>query len=63
MATIGATLLANAELRRILQHPAIPFADKERVLRRVHAARDRGRSVLNLVLLMVRRGRPGAIDR
>jgi len=61
MATIGETL-RHAELRSLLQHPAIPFAEKERVLRRVM-----GRAVaagpINLVLLMVRRGRPGAIDR
>jgi len=61
MATLGETL-GHQELRGLLQHPAIPFADKERVLRRVM-----GRGVaavpINLVLLMVRRGRPGAIDR
>ena len=34
MAALGATL-GHAELRALLQHPAIPFAEKERVLRKV----------------------------
>lgn len=61
MATLGATM-AHPQLRALMQHPAVPFADKERVLRKVM-----GRSVAsaptNLILLMIRRGRPGAIDR
>jgi F-type H+-transporting ATPase subunit delta len=61
MATIGATM-RHAELRSLLQHPAVPFADKERVLRRV-MGRGVAAAPINLVLLMVRRGRPGAIDR
>ena len=61
MATIGATM-RHPELRSLLQHPAIPFADKERVLRRV-MGRGVAAAPINLVLLMVRRGRPGAIDR
>ena len=52
--------LANDELRRLVQHPAIPFAEKERVLRKVAAGV--AREPLSLALLMVRRGRPGAID-
>lgn len=52
--------LGNDELRRLVQHPAIPFAEKERVLRQVAAGV--GREPLSLALLMVRRGRPGAID-
>ncbi|MGH2462744.1 MAG: ATP synthase F1 subunit delta [Candidatus Limnocylindria bacterium] len=47
------------ELRAVMEHPAIPFADKERVLRR--AVSDVGAEPLNLILLMIRRGRPGAI--
>jgi len=61
MATLGETM-RHAELRSLLQHPAIPFADKERVLRRV-MGRGVAAAPINLVLLMVRRGRPGAIDR
>jgi F-type H+-transporting ATPase subunit delta len=61
MATLGETM-RHPELRSLLQHPAIPFADKERVLRRV-MGRAVAAAPINLVLLMVRRGRPGAIDR
>jgi F-type H+-transporting ATPase subunit delta len=52
--------LENDELRRLVQHPAIPFAEKETVLRKV--ATGVAREPLSLALLMVRRGRPGAID-
>jgi F-type H+-transporting ATPase subunit delta len=61
MAIIGSTM-QHAELRALLQHPAVPFADKERVLRKV-MGRGVASAPLNLILLMVRRGRPGAIDR
>jgi len=61
MATIGSTM-QHPELRALLQHPAVPFADKERVLRKV-MGRGVASAPLNLILLMVRRGRPGAIDR
>jgi F-type H+-transporting ATPase subunit delta len=61
MGILGTTL-RHAELRRLLQHPAIPFAEKERVLRKV-LGRGVAPPAINLVLLMVRRGRPGAIDR
>lgn len=54
-------LLADPELRGLVEHPAVPFADKERVVRRV-ASGVRTPEALNLVLLMIRRGRPGAID-
>ena len=60
MATIGATI-THPELRRLLQHPAIPFAEKERVLRAV-MGRGVAPAAVNLVLLMARRGRPGAIQ-
>ena len=60
MATIAATM-RHPELRSLLQHPAVPFADKERVLRRV-MGRGVASAPINLILLMVRRGRPGAID-
>ena len=61
MATLGETL-RHPELRSLLQHPAIPFAEKERVLRRVMGS-GVAAAPINMVLLMVRRGRPGAIDR
>jgi F-type H+-transporting ATPase subunit delta len=53
--------LAQDDLRALAEHPAVPFADKERVLRR--AVGDVSTEALNLVLLMVRRGRPKAIPR
>jgi F-type H+-transporting ATPase subunit delta len=52
--------LRDPALRRLGEHPAIPFAEKEKVLRRV--AGDVSREPLSLALLMIRRGRPGAID-
>jgi F-type H+-transporting ATPase subunit delta len=53
-------LLADPNLRSLVEHPAVAFADKERVIRR--AAGDvTTPEALNLLLLMVRRGRPGAI--
>ena len=60
MATIGETV-RHPELRRLLQHPAIAFAEKERVLRAVMGPGVAPEAV-NLVLLMARRGRPGAIQ-
>ncbi|MEO8251299.1 MAG: ATP synthase F1 subunit delta [Chloroflexota bacterium] len=60
MATIGATM-RHPQLRRLLQHPAIPFAAKERVLRKV-MGRGVAPPAVNLLLLMVRRGRPAAIE-
>jgi F-type H+-transporting ATPase subunit delta len=55
-------LVANDELRRLLEHPAIAFARKEKVLRQL-VGRDVSPEALGLVLLMVRRGRPRAIPR
>lgn len=52
--------LADRELRRLVEHPAVPFAEKEKVLRRV--VEGVSQESLSLALLMVRRGRPGAID-
>jgi F-type H+-transporting ATPase subunit delta len=60
MASIGVTL-RHPVLRRLLQHPAVPFAEKERVLRAV-LGRGVAPTMVNLLLLMVRRGRPGAIE-
>jgi F-type H+-transporting ATPase subunit delta len=53
--------LADEQLRTLAEHPAVPYADKERVMRRV--AGDVSPEALNLVLLMIRRGRPRAIPR
>ena len=53
--------LGDEQLRTLTEHPATPYADKERVIRRV--AGDVSPEALNLVLLMVRRGRPRAIPR
>lgn len=53
--------LADDQLRMLAEHPAVPFVEKERVIRRV--AGDVSPEVLNLVLLMIRRGRPRAIPR
>lgn len=60
LASLGAALRHPA-LRRLLEHPAVPYADKELVLRRV-AGEVVATGPMNLVLLMVRRGRPGAIE-
>ena len=54
-------LLANPELRAVAMHPAIAYSSKERVLRAV-AGEQIGSEPLDLVLLMIRRGRPGGID-
>ena len=52
--------LGDEELRKLVEHPAVAFAEKEKVLRRViEGVAD---EPLALALLMVRRGRPGAID-
>lgn len=53
-------LLGDPELRALVEHPAVAYADKERVVERV--AGDVTPGALRLVLLMVRRGRPGAIE-
>ncbi|MFN2483928.1 MAG: ATP synthase F1 subunit delta [Candidatus Limnocylindria bacterium] len=51
--------LADDRLRALVEHPAVSFADKERVLRGLVGKRV-APAALNLVLLMVRRGRAGA---
>jgi F-type H+-transporting ATPase subunit delta len=52
-------VLGDEEMRALAEHPAVPYADKERVVRRVVG--EVSDEALNLVLLMIRRGRPGAI--
>jgi F-type H+-transporting ATPase subunit delta len=54
-------LLQDDELRRVVEHPVVPFADKERLLVTL-AGSDTTREAVDLVLLMVRRGRPRAIQ-
>ena len=53
-------VLADEDVRALAEHPAVPYVDKERVLRRLVG--NVSPEALNLVLLMIRRGRPGAID-
>jgi F-type H+-transporting ATPase subunit delta len=60
-ATLG-ELLQNAELRRILEHPVVPYAAKEELLQRI-AGSATSTEALSLVLLMIRRARPRAIGR
>src|SRR3989304_4112029 len=50
LATLGATL-QHPQLRRLMEHPAVPYAAQD--------ALEPG--AVSLVLLMIRRGRPGAI--
>lgn len=52
--------LRDEGLRHLVEHPAVPFTQKEKVLRRV--ASGVAEEPLRLALLMIRRGRPGAID-
>jgi F-type H+-transporting ATPase subunit delta len=58
--TVLRDALRDDQLRRLVEHPAVPFAEKERVLRRVLPGM--AREPLSLALLMIRRGRPGAVD-
>ena len=55
-------LLTDPTLRRLVEHPGVAYADKEAVLRRI-VGDAVAAEPLSLVLLMVRRGRPGAIGR
>ena len=54
--------LADPQLLAVVEHPAVPFAEKEAVIRRA-AGSDVRSEAMNLILLMVRRGRPGQIPR
>ena len=53
--------LAQEDLRALAEHPAVPFAEKERVVRR--AVSGVSPEAMSLVLLMIRRGRPRAVPR
>jgi F-type H+-transporting ATPase subunit delta len=55
-------LLGEPQLRQLIEHPAVPYRQKERVLRRVMGDAV-GDGPLSLVLLMIRRGRPAAVGR
>jgi len=59
LATLRAAL-SDEQLRRLVKHPAVPFAEKEKVLRQVVSGLSP--EPLSLALLLIRRGRPGAID-
>jgi F-type H+-transporting ATPase subunit delta len=54
-------VLGNDEMRALAEHPAVPYSEKARVLRQVVGGVSD--EALNLVLLMIRRGRPGAIHK
>jgi F-type H+-transporting ATPase subunit delta len=54
------TVLGDDRLRRLVEHPAVPFTEKEQVLRKVVSGVSP--EPLSLALLMIRRGRPRAID-
>jgi F-type H+-transporting ATPase subunit delta len=58
LATIG-SLVEHPDLRAVLDHPGVDYATKERIVRR--AAAGVSPEALNLVLLMVRRGRPRSV--
>lgn len=60
LATLRDTL-ADEELHRLVEHPAVPYARKEAVLRRSLPSVQPG--PMRLALLMIRRGRPGAVAR
>src|SRR6476659_3493573 len=53
-------LLNDPQLRAVADHPAIAYAAKERILRAA-AGTDIAREPVELVLLMIRRGRPRSI--
>ncbi|MGH2456936.1 MAG: ATP synthase F1 subunit delta [Candidatus Limnocylindria bacterium] len=57
-----AATLRHPQLRGLVEHPAHAYAAKERLLRRV-LGDGVSAEALNLLLLMIRRGRPGAFDR
>lgn len=55
-----AKVMAMPELREVIEHPAVPYAEKAKVLRRAAGERIAAEPI-SLVLLMVRRGRPSAV--
>lgn len=59
LAALGGAL-RDPVLRQLVEHPAIAYADKERVLRRV-VGEGVSPAAVSLVLLMIRRGRPRAV--
>jgi F-type H+-transporting ATPase subunit delta len=54
-------LLRDPQLKAVADHPAIPYAAKERIIRAA-ADKEIAREPLELVLLMIRRGRPRGIE-
>jgi F-type H+-transporting ATPase subunit delta len=53
-------VMAVPELREVIEHPAVPYAEKAKVLRRA-VGDGIAAEPIALVLLMVRRGRPSAV--
>lgn len=53
-------ILGDERLRALIEHPAVPFPEKEKVVRRVLTGVSP--EAVALALLMIRRGRPGAIE-
>jgi F-type H+-transporting ATPase subunit delta len=53
-------VMAVPELREVIEHPAVPYGEKAKVLRRAVGERIAAEPI-GLVLLMVRRGRPSAV--
>lgn len=54
--------LADPQVEGIVQHPAVAFAQKQELLRRLVGG-DVSKEALSLVLLMIRRGRPKQVPR
>ncbi len=55
-------LLDVRQLSALLEHPAVTYSEKERILRRI-AGDGVSSEAVNLILLMVRRGRPRSVAR
>jgi len=55
-------LLGVRQVSALLEHPAVPYPEKERILRRI-AGDGVSSEAVNLILLMVRRGRPRSVAR
>jgi F-type H+-transporting ATPase subunit delta len=53
--------MRDPDLRLLVEHPAVAYADKERVLRRV-VGEGLIPQAVSLMLLMIRRGRPRAVQ-
>lgn len=54
--------ITDPRLAEVVEHPAVPFAEKERAVRAI-VGEAVAREPMSLVLLMIRRGHPGQIGR